>query len=61
LHLECEDGDKTEVISIPSTAGFQNWTVVKKSMKLDAGQHVLKLAIDGSLFNLDKMIFQEIK
>jgi alpha-L-fucosidase len=61
LHLECDGEDKTGTISIPNTAGYQNWEVVKKTVNLDAGQHVLKLVIDGDFLNLDKMVFEEIK
>jgi alpha-L-fucosidase len=60
MHLECDGTDKTGIISIPNTAGFQNWEVVKKTIKLDAGKHLLKLVIDGDLLNLDKMVFEEI-
>jgi alpha-L-fucosidase len=59
LHLECDGADKTGIISIPNTAGFQNWTIVKKTIKLEAGQHVLKVVVDGDLLNLDKMVFEE--
>jgi alpha-L-fucosidase len=61
LHLECDGEDKTGIISIPNTAGFQNWQVIKKTVKLDAGQHLFKLVVDGDYFNLDKMVFEEIK
>ena len=61
LHLECDGSDKTGIISIPNTKRFQKWEVIKHKIKLNAGQHVLKLVIDGDLFNLDKMIFEEIK
>jgi hypothetical protein len=61
LHLECDGSDKTGIISIPNTKGFQNWEVIKKTVKLDAGQHVLKLVVDGDLLNIDKMVFEEIK
>ena len=60
LHLECDGSDKTGIISVPNAKGFQNWEVIKHKIKLDAGLHVLKLVIDGDLFNLDKMIFEEI-
>ncbi len=60
LHFECDGADKTGIISIPNTAGFQNWEVIKKSVKLDAGKHVLKVIVDGALLNLDKMVFEEI-
>ena len=61
LHLECDAADITGIILIPNTVGFQNWQVIKKTVKLDAGQHVLKLVVDGDLFNIDKMVFEEIK
>lgn len=60
LHLEFNGLDKTGIISVPNTAGFQNWDVVKKIVKLDAGKQVLKMFIDGGGLNLDKMIFKEI-
>jgi alpha-L-fucosidase len=61
LHLECDGEDKTGVLTLPNTAGYQNWDVVKKTVTLDAGQHVLKLVIDGNGLNLDKMVFEEVK
>ena len=61
LHLECDGSDKTGIISIPDTKGFQKWEVIKHKIKLDAGQHILKLVIDGDLLNLDKMVFEETK
>lgn len=60
IHLECDGIDKTERIAIPNTAGYQNWEVVKKPIKFDAGEHVLKLVIDNGGLNLDKMIFKEM-
>lgn len=61
LHLECEGENKTEIITLPNTAGFQTWEVVKKEIKLEGGSHLLKLVIDGSGLNIDKMVFEEIK
>jgi len=61
FHLESDGVNLTGVISVPNTTGFQNWTVVKKSIKLNAGQHVLKFADEGDLFNIDKMVFEEIQ
>jgi hypothetical protein len=34
---------------------------VKKILKLEEGQHVLKLAIDNRGVHIDKMVFEEIK
>jgi alpha-L-fucosidase len=59
FHLECDGVDKTGITSIPYTAGFQNWQVITKNVTLDAGQHVLKLVVDGDLWNIDKMVFEE--
>jgi len=61
MHLECDDEDKTGIISITNPGGFQSWQVIKKTVKLDAGQHVLKLVIDGDGLNIDKMVFEETK
>jgi alpha-L-fucosidase len=59
FHIESDGVDLTGVISVPNTKGFQNWTVVKKSIKLNVGQHILKFIVDGNLFNIDKIVFDE--
>jgi len=61
LHLECDGVDVSGVILVPNTGGYQNWQAVQKSVKLEAGQHVLKLVVDEAPVNMDKMIFEEIK
>jgi len=61
LHLECDGKDRTGIISIPNTTGFQKWEVVERTINLSAGQHVLKVVVDGDLLNLDKMVFEETK
>ena len=59
LHLECDGENKTGIVSIPNTKGFQSWEIVKRNIKLDAGKHILKLVIDGGPLNVDKMVFTE--
>ncbi|MBO8131977.1 MAG: alpha-L-fucosidase [Candidatus Marinimicrobia bacterium] len=61
MHLECDGKDITGTFSIPNTSGFQKWEVIKKEIKLNAGKHVLRLVFDGNYFNIDKMVFEEIK
>jgi hypothetical protein len=61
MHLECDGEDKTGIISIPNTGAYQSWEVLKKTVKLDAGKHILKLVINGDGLNIDKMVFEEIK
>jgi alpha-L-fucosidase len=60
IHLECDGVDKTGIIAALGTAGYQNWEIVKKTVKLDAGQHTLKFVIDADGLNFDKMVFKEI-
>jgi hypothetical protein len=61
LHLELDGKDQSGTFSLPNTAGYQNWEVLKKTIKLDSGRHLLKLVIDSAGLNIDKMIFEEIK
>ena len=60
LHLECDGENITDIVPVPNTSGFQSWDIVKKKVKLEAGEHVLKLMVDGDFLNLDKMVFKEI-
>ncbi|MDA3833200.1 MAG: alpha-L-fucosidase [Spirochaetales bacterium] len=60
LHIECDNTDLTGKIALPNTVGSQNWKVVEKTVKLDAGEHVLTVVIDGDSVNLDKMVFEEV-
>jgi hypothetical protein len=39
----------TGQITVPNTAGWQNWTTVSKSgINLTAGKHVLRLRMDAN-------------
>ena len=59
MHLECDGIDKTGLVTIANTMGYQNWVVVKQTIKLEAGEHILKFVIDGAGVNLDKIMFNE--
>ncbi len=59
FRLECDGADRTGPVVVPNTKGFQNWTIMKKTVKFDAGQHVLKFVAGGDFFNFDKMIVEE--
>lgn len=61
IHLECDGTDKTGLLSLPNTGGYQSWEVIKKAISLEAGQHVLKLVIDQGGLNMDKIVFVEEK
>ena len=58
LHLESDGSDLTGRIEIPNTKGFQNWVVVERVVTLPAGEHVLKVHIDGDYLNLDRIVFE---
>ncbi len=58
MHLEGDGADLTGRIDVPNTKGFQDWVVVERIVKLSAGEHVLKVHIDGDYVNLDKMVFE---
>jgi O-glycosyl hydrolase len=49
FHLEIDGIDVTGPLTVPNTAGWQNWTTITKTgVTLSAGQHVLKLRMDGN-------------
>jgi alpha-L-fucosidase len=60
-HLECDGKDITGVIAIPNTGAYQKWDIMKKIIKLEVGEHLLKLVIDSNGLNLDKMVFKEVQ
>ncbi len=60
-HLECDGVDITGTIAIPNTGAYQQWGVIQRTVKLEAGQHQIRFYVDTDGLNLDKMIFEEIK
>ncbi|NSW95728.1 MAG: alpha-L-fucosidase, partial [Bacteroidales bacterium] len=58
FHLECDGTDITGIVNLPNTKGRQAWKAVKKSVKLDAGQHLLKLVTEERGFNIDRIVFK---
>ena len=59
-HLECDGKDITGVMTIPNTGAYQKWDVLKKTIELESGEHLLKLFIDADGLNLNKMLFKEV-
>ncbi|HOI27432.1 MAG TPA: carbohydrate-binding protein [Paludibacteraceae bacterium] len=59
FHLSLDNVDITDNISVPNTNGFDVYQTIKGSLntRLEAGTHILKLTIDGSYFNIDKIRF----
>jgi hypothetical protein len=49
FHLEVDGVDVTGQLTVPNTAGWQNWTTVTMTgINLTAGTHVLKLRMDAN-------------
>lgn len=61
LHLEFDGVDKTGVIAMPNTGGYQEWQAVRKRIQLGKGSHLMKLVIDNNGVNLDKVVFEQVK
>ena len=54
LHVESDGNDVTGILTVPSTGGWQSWTSIHKAgVSLTAGEHVLRLCMDGSSFNVN--------
>ena len=59
LHVEFNGTDKTGVIPVMNTHGYQNWETVSRSVNLNAGRQIMKIYFDNapSGLNLDKVRF----
>ncbi len=56
FHLELDDKDVTGPITVPDTGGSQAWTFVARRINIPFGQRTLRLRVDKSGFNLDKIV-----
>jgi glucose/arabinose dehydrogenase/PKD repeat protein/type 1 glutamine amidotransferase len=49
FHVEFDGQNKTGTMSVPDTAGWQNWvTLTRTNISLSAGLHIMRLALDTS-------------
>jgi glucosylceramidase len=58
FHVEFGGSDKTGPLSIPGTGGWQTWTTVRRTVRLLAGQQVMRIVADsrgpgGATGNID--------
>lgn len=60
MHVEFDGVDKTGIIQVPNTGGYQMWKPVSVNVQLSAGKQVMKIYIDNAsqALNLDKVIFE---
>jgi hypothetical protein len=57
FHLEFDGVDKTGIISVPLTGGWQSWTTIKTTAYLMQGVQVMRLYADGYDFNINNFTF----
>jgi alpha-L-fucosidase len=59
LHLEFNGENKTGILPVLNTGGYQNWNPVTTSVELTAGKQIMKIYLDeaNSGLNMDKVIF----
>jgi endonuclease/exonuclease/phosphatase family metal-dependent hydrolase len=60
IQLELNNQAITQALSVPSTAGWQNWqTLSKTGIALNAGTYVLRVKVLAGPFNLNRLIFKK--
>lgn len=58
FHLEIDDKAITDTVKVDSIGGWGDYKEIKfKTSEITAGEHVLKLSIDGSYVNIDWLDF----
>ncbi|MES2730903.1 MAG: RICIN domain-containing protein [Bacteroidota bacterium] len=61
FHVEFDGLDKTGLLSVPNTGGWQNWqTVTSATMELTAGLHLMKFWVGNTGFNLNKLTIRPV-
>lgn len=60
FHLEFDGADRSGIIIVPNSYGYQNWQPVTKPIQLNSGKHVMRLVIDSPGVNVDKIVFQKV-
>lgn len=59
FHLEMDDQSITDVIRATNTGDWDTMEEVGGTVRLTAGEHILKLAVDASFFDIDWISFKE--
>lgn len=59
FHLMMDGDAITETISATNTGDWDKLAEVSATVNLEAGEHQLKLVVDGNYFDIDKMTFTE--
>jgi hypothetical protein len=58
FHIAFDGVDKSGIITVNKTAGFQNWTTINKTVTLTSGVHTMRFFVDQtSGFNINNFTF----
>lgn len=58
FHIEFGGVDKTGILTVPNTGGWQNWqSVTRTGMSLSAGVQIMRIYMDGADFNINRITF----
>jgi hypothetical protein len=58
FHIEFDRIDKTGLITVDKTGGFQNWISTNKTVHLSAGEHIMRFYVDkANGFNINNFKF----
>jgi M6 family metalloprotease-like protein len=57
FHLEFDGVDKTGLIKVSSTGGWQTWTTLKSTVYLNEGTQLMRMYADGYDFNINYYAF----
>jgi hypothetical protein len=57
FHVEFNGVDKTGVVAVASTGGWQTWTNISRTVSLSAGQQVMRVYMNSTEFNLNYLTF----
>ena len=57
FHVEFDGVDKTGVVAVASTGGWQTWVNLSRTVSLNAGQQVMRIYFNNLEFNLNYLTF----
>lgn len=60
FHIEFDGSDKTGIISVQNTGGWQKWVMISKDVTLSVGVQVMRIYFDAGGLNLNSISFATI-
>ena len=60
FHAEFNGVDKTGLLTIPNTGGWENWQTISRTVSLSAGVQILRVFVDSNSLNIGNFNFFRI-